>query len=215
MPGPADKSIPVFDATQDEYLPGVAPIQGGGTGQVTANAAFNALAPSQGSNAGKFLTTDGTNTSWATASGGGAVLGDSQTVALEASTASNTFTDLVDPLTENPSPGPAVTLTFSAPTKVLITLSWNQPSDDPDLTGHTGRMGVAVSGATTIAPDTNNAAQLTTYNSNGVISVCKQLVLSVNTGQNTFTAKYVNDFSANTYAFKDRTISVIALTGPS
>lgn len=41
-------------------------IAGGGTGQTTANAAFNALAPSQTGNSGKYLTTDGTNTSWAT-----------------------------------------------------------------------------------------------------------------------------------------------------
>jgi hypothetical protein len=39
-------------------------ISEGGTGQTTANAAFNALAPSQTSNAGKYLKTDGTNTSW-------------------------------------------------------------------------------------------------------------------------------------------------------
>lgn len=38
----------------------------GGTGQTTATAAFNALAPSQTTNTGKYLTTDGTNTSWAT-----------------------------------------------------------------------------------------------------------------------------------------------------
>ena len=38
----------------------------GGTGQTTANAAFNALVPSQTSNSGKFLTTNGTTTSWAT-----------------------------------------------------------------------------------------------------------------------------------------------------
>jgi len=42
------------------------PILNGGTGQTTANAAFNALAPTQTSNSGKYLTTDGTNTSWAT-----------------------------------------------------------------------------------------------------------------------------------------------------
>lgn len=41
-------------------------IANGGTGQTTANAAFNALAPSQTGNAGKYLTTDGSNTSWAT-----------------------------------------------------------------------------------------------------------------------------------------------------
>jgi hypothetical protein len=40
-------------------------IASGGTGQATANAAFNALAPSQTGNSGKYLTTDGTDTSWA------------------------------------------------------------------------------------------------------------------------------------------------------
>ena len=40
-------------------------IANGGTGQTTANNAINALLPSQGGNSGKFLTTDGTNSSWA------------------------------------------------------------------------------------------------------------------------------------------------------
>lgn len=50
---------------------GTLPIANGGTGQTTANAAFNALVPSQTGNSGKYLTTDGTNTSWAAVSGGG------------------------------------------------------------------------------------------------------------------------------------------------
>jgi hypothetical protein len=45
----------------------------GGTGQTTANAAFNALAPSQAGNNGKVLLTDGANTSWASFPGGGSV----------------------------------------------------------------------------------------------------------------------------------------------
>ena len=45
---------------------GIVAIANGGTGQTTANAAFNALAPSQTGNSGKYLTTDGSNTSWAT-----------------------------------------------------------------------------------------------------------------------------------------------------
>jgi hypothetical protein len=49
---------------------GTLPIANGGTGQTTANTAFNALAPSQTSNSGKYLKTDGTNTSWATISAG-------------------------------------------------------------------------------------------------------------------------------------------------
>jgi hypothetical protein len=49
---------------------GQLPIANGGTGQTTAISAFNALAPSQSGNSGKYLTTDGTNTSWGTVSGG-------------------------------------------------------------------------------------------------------------------------------------------------
>jgi hypothetical protein len=41
-------------------------VANGGTGASTANDGFNALAPSQTGNSGKVLTTDGTNTSWAT-----------------------------------------------------------------------------------------------------------------------------------------------------
>jgi hypothetical protein len=48
-------------------------IAGGGTGQITATAAFNALAPSQTGNSGRYLTTDGTNTSWAVNAGGDVV----------------------------------------------------------------------------------------------------------------------------------------------
>ena len=40
-------------------------IANGGTGQTTANAALNALLPTQTGNAGEYLTTDGTNASWA------------------------------------------------------------------------------------------------------------------------------------------------------
>lgn len=40
------------------------PLTSGGTGQTTANAAFNALAPSQASASNKYLKSDGTNASW-------------------------------------------------------------------------------------------------------------------------------------------------------
>jgi hypothetical protein len=46
---------------------GIVGIPNGGTGQVTANAAINALLPSQSPNTGKVLATDGTNTFWAAA----------------------------------------------------------------------------------------------------------------------------------------------------
>jgi hypothetical protein len=48
-------------------------VASGGTGQTTANAALNALLPSQTSQATKVLQTDGTNTAWAAVSAGGTV----------------------------------------------------------------------------------------------------------------------------------------------
>jgi hypothetical protein len=50
-------------------LGGTLAIANGGTGQTNATLAFNALAPSQTGNAGKFLTTNGTNTSWSNVAG--------------------------------------------------------------------------------------------------------------------------------------------------
>ena len=46
------------------------PIAKGGTGQTTANASINALLPSQPGNSTKYLTTDGTNSSWGTVNAG-------------------------------------------------------------------------------------------------------------------------------------------------
>jgi len=53
-----------FFDVQAQNLTGTLAIANGGTGQVTANAAFNALAPSQASANGKYLKSDGTNTSF-------------------------------------------------------------------------------------------------------------------------------------------------------
>ena len=58
---------------------GTVAIANGGTGQTTANTAFNALAPSQTSNSGKYLTTDGSNTSWASITAGASISNDTTT----------------------------------------------------------------------------------------------------------------------------------------
>jgi hypothetical protein len=61
---------PTVDVTEANLtlssLGGTLSIAKGGTGQTTAMAAFDALAPSQTSNNGKYLTTNGTTTSWGT-----------------------------------------------------------------------------------------------------------------------------------------------------
>jgi hypothetical protein len=65
IPDEADTSlVRPSDWNADHVLVGTIPIVNGGTGQTTANLAFNALAPSQTGNTGKYLTTDGTDTSW-------------------------------------------------------------------------------------------------------------------------------------------------------
>jgi hypothetical protein len=53
-----------FYEVQAQNLTGTLAIANGGTGQTTANAAFNALAPSQASANGKYLKSNGTDTSW-------------------------------------------------------------------------------------------------------------------------------------------------------
>ena len=67
IPDEADTSlVRPSDWNADHTLTGTIDIANGGTGQTTANLAFNALAPSQTGNTGKYLTTDGTDTSWST-----------------------------------------------------------------------------------------------------------------------------------------------------
>ena len=68
----ADIVLP-SDWNDDHTFTGTLPIANGGTGQTTANAAINALLPSQSSQSGKVLSTDGTNTSWIAAGGTGTV----------------------------------------------------------------------------------------------------------------------------------------------
>jgi len=73
---PADGSFSATGATAwnaAHTLTGTIDVINGGTGQTTTTAAINALLPTQATNSGKYLTTDGTNTSWATVSGTGTV----------------------------------------------------------------------------------------------------------------------------------------------
>jgi hypothetical protein len=69
----------LYSTSSSALTAGTLPIAAGGTGQTTANTAFNALAPSQTSNSGKYLTTDGSNTSWGTVSAGASITNDTTT----------------------------------------------------------------------------------------------------------------------------------------
>lgn len=70
---------------------GTVAIANGGTGQTSANAALNALLPSQATHAGKCLSTDGSNTSWATV-GTGSVTSVDLAVPAEFSLSGNPIT---------------------------------------------------------------------------------------------------------------------------
>ena len=74
---------------------GTLPIANGGTGQTTATAAFDALAPSQTSNSGKYLTTNGSTTSWAAVVSGASIANDT-------TTATNLFPIFADATTGTP-----------------------------------------------------------------------------------------------------------------
>lgn len=62
---PAERSLYVDGSSIVPASSATLAIANGGTGQSTADAALNALLPNQTSNSGKFLTTNGMSTSWA------------------------------------------------------------------------------------------------------------------------------------------------------
>ena len=85
----ADIVLP-SDWNNDHTISGTVPIANGGTGQTTANAAINALLPSQTSNSGKVLSTDGSNTSWIAAGGTGTVTSVTGTAPVSVATGTTT-----------------------------------------------------------------------------------------------------------------------------
>lgn len=85
----ADIVLP-SDWNNDHTISGTVPIANGGTGQTTATAAINALLPSQASQSGKVLSTDGTNTSWIAAGGTGTVTSVTGTAPVSVATGTTT-----------------------------------------------------------------------------------------------------------------------------
>lgn len=65
--GASSELVTVSSIALGTEVSGTLPIANGGTGQTTANAALNALLPSQATHSGKILGTNGTDSSWVTA----------------------------------------------------------------------------------------------------------------------------------------------------
>jgi len=143
------------DWNDDHVLTGTIPIANGGTGQATATDAFNALAPSQTGNTGKYLTTDGTNSSWAANPLG--------TVTSVAATAGTGISVTGSPITTsgtlnitNTAPDQTVVLTAgtgisTSGTYPNFTITNTSPSSGGTVTSVTGTSPVVSSGGTTPA----------------------------------------------------------------
>jgi hypothetical protein len=100
-------------------LGGTLSVSNGGTGATTATGAINSLLPSQATHAGKYLTTDGTNTSWSTSGANLSVVNDTSTNATRYLTFTDVNTGVItqeyvssSKLTYNPSSGTVTATTF-------------------------------------------------------------------------------------------------------
>ena len=154
---PADGSFSASGATAwnaAHTLSGTIDIANGGTGQTTSTAAINALLPTQATNSGKYLTTDGTNTSWATVSGG------SGTVTSVALSAPSIFTVTGSPVTTSG------TLAISYSGTALPVA--NGGSGATTLTGVLKGNGTSAFSAATAGTDYQAPITLTTTGTSGV-----------------------------------------------
>lgn len=124
----------------------------------------------------------------------------SATVSTSESTASTTFTDLA-------TVGPAVTTTVGTSGLILVILTSHVAVD---TAGGFATMGVAVSGATTVATNEAYAVTYQAYAINAAHQGSAVFPLVVNPGSNTFTAKYHSTGGA-TATFAARSITVVPL----
>jgi hypothetical protein len=167
-------------------LGGTLGVANGGTGATSATAARNALLPSQTGNAGRYLTTDGTNVSWAVVTG---------TVTSVSVTSANGVSGSV----LNPTTTPAISLTLGAitPTSVAATgtvtgtnLSGTNTGDQTisltgDVTGSgTGSFATTLSNTGVSANTYGSATQVPqlTVDAKGRITGVTNVTISAGTG---------------------------------
>ena len=150
----ADIVLP-SDWNNDHTLSGTVPIANGGTGQTTATQAINALLPSQTSNTGKVLSTDGTNTSWIAAGGTG-------TVTSVALTAPSIFSVSGSPITA----AGTLALTYSGTALPVA----NGGSGATTLTGYVKGNGTSAFTASATVPSTDitGLGTMSTQNANSI-----------------------------------------------
>jgi hypothetical protein len=169
-------------------------IGSGGTGQTSAISAFNALAPSQSGNSGKYLTTDGTNSSWGTVSGGGSPGGSNTQVQFNSSgsfggSANLTFNGSV--LTAAGLAGPLDgTVGATTPAAGTFTTATARAAATQDSVVLQGRAGGTSSYAATITPTTLTASRTVTLPDANINFATGLPVANGGTGQTTASAAF-------------------------
>jgi hypothetical protein len=153
------------------------PVANGGTGQTTATAAFDGLAPSQTGNSGKYLTTNGSTTSWATVSGGGSPAGADTQVQYNSggssfgASSAFTFNSGTGVVTATGFAGALNgTVGASTPTTGIFTTATARSSAVQDFVTLQGRAGGTNSYGVTLTPTTLTASRtLTLPDASGTI----------------------------------------------
>jgi len=153
------------------------PVANGGTGQTTTTAAFDGLAPSQTGNSGKYLTTNGTTTSWATVSGGGSPAGSDTQVQYNSggssfgASSAFTFNSGTGVVTATGFAGALNgTVGASTPTTGIFTTATARSTAVQDFVALQGRAGGTNSYGVTLTPTTLTASRtLTLPDASGTI----------------------------------------------
>jgi len=153
------------------------PVANGGTGATTTTAAFDALAPTQTGNSGKYLTTNGATTSWATVSGGGSPAGSDTQVQYNSggtsfgASSAFTFTSSTGLVTATSFAGALNgTVGASTPTTGVFTTATARSTAVQDSVILQGRAGGTNSYGVTLTPTTLTASRtLTLPDASGTI----------------------------------------------
>jgi hypothetical protein len=153
------------------------PVANGGTGATSATAAFDALAPSQTGNSGKYLTTNGATTSWATVSGGGSPAGSDTQVQYNSggssfgASSAFTFASGTGVVTATGFAGALNgTVGASTPTTGIFTTATARSTAVQDFVALQGRAGGTNSYGVTLTPTTLTASRtLTLPDASGTI----------------------------------------------
>lgn len=159
------------------------------------------LVPNSAGGTTNFLRADGT---FAVPPGGGgsSILMGADGITTNESTTSTAYTDLA-------TVGPVVTLLTGAVVYIALSSMLNNNSIS---NGTTGFMGVAVSGATVIAANTDQCVQCAGFMTTGFFAPGAAIfkLTGLTPGNNTFTAKYRSDTAARQWNFFNRKMVVWA-----